>query len=240
MSAHKSMTIRFFIHSVAKRAKATALLDSGATENFMNLSYAKWLKLPIKELAQPRKLFNVDNTENVSGELRHYTDLQVQTGSKTTKLRFFLTHIGEQKAILGYLWFAANQPKIDWKQGWIDHTQLPIIFCTDNAKRAIFTPRWKNVPRPTNRDRYFIGSVTIHPKQTKTTQTNLPDEYKHHKKVFDEQKSQRLPCHTIWDHAIELLPDAPRSLPGRLLPLTQEEIMEVHKFVDEHLKRGTI
>ena len=83
MSARKSMTVRFFIHSVAKRAEATALLDSGATENFINLSYAKWLKLPIKELAQPRKLFNVNNTENVSRELKHYTDLQVQTRSKT-------------------------------------------------------------------------------------------------------------------------------------------------------------
>ena len=159
------MTICFFIHSIAKRAEATTLLDSEATENFMNLSYTKWLKLPIRELAQPRKLFNVDNTENVSRELRHYTDLQIQTGSKTTKLQFFLTHIGEQKAILGYLWFAANQPKIDWKQGWINHTQLPIIFRADNAKRAVFTPRWKNVPCPTNYDRYFIGSVTIHPKQ---------------------------------------------------------------------------
>ena len=74
----------------------------------------------------------------------------------------------------------------------------------------------------------------------KTTPSNLPDEYKWHKKVFDEQKSQRLPHHTIWDHAIELLLNAPKSLLGRLLPLTQEEIMEVHKFVDKHLKRGTI
>ena len=72
------------------------------------------------------------------------------------------------------------------------------------------------------------------------TQANLPDEYKHHKKVFDEQKSQRLLHHMIWDHVIELLPNAPKSLLGQLLPLTQEEIMEVHKFVDEHLKRGTI
>ena len=128
MSAHKSMTVHFFIHSIAKRAEATILLDSKATENFMNLLYAKWLKLPIKELAQPRKLFNVDNTENVSGKLKHYTNLQMQTGSKITKLCFFLTYIGKQKAILGYPWFVANQPKIDWKQGWIDHTQLPIIF----------------------------------------------------------------------------------------------------------------
>ena len=186
------MTVHFFIHSIAKRAEATALLNSGATENFMNLSYAKWLKLPIKELAQPRKLFNIDNMENVSGELKHYADLQAQTGSKITKLCFFLTHIGEQKAILGYPWFAASQPKIDWKQGWIDHTQLPIIFQADNAKRAIFTPRSKNIPRPIQCDQYFIGSITIHPKDPKDTKTNLPEEYKQHK-VFDEQKSQRLP-----------------------------------------------
>ena len=91
MSACKSMTVCFFIHSVAKRAEATALLDLGATENFMNLSYTKWLKLPIKELTQPRKLFNIDNTENISEELKHYTNLQVQMGSKIIKLCFFLT-----------------------------------------------------------------------------------------------------------------------------------------------------
>jgi hypothetical protein len=39
-----------------------------------------------------------------------------------------LSNLGENKAILGYPWFAAMQPKIDWKRGWIDHSQLPIIF----------------------------------------------------------------------------------------------------------------
>ncbi len=58
--------------------------------------------------------------------------------------------------------------------------------------------------------------------------------------MFSEEESQRLPRHTIWDHAIELLPGAPASLPGRLLPLTQSEIAEAQKFVAEHLKRGTI
>jgi hypothetical protein len=42
------MTIQFYAHSIAKRAKGTALIDSGATENFLNLTYAKWLQLPIK------------------------------------------------------------------------------------------------------------------------------------------------------------------------------------------------
>jgi hypothetical protein len=94
----------------------------------MNLAYAKWLRLPIKQMDEPKKLLNVDGTENKSGELKYYTDLAVQIGGTHTTLRFYLSDLGEQKAILGYPWFAAVQPNIDWKKGWIDHTQLPIIF----------------------------------------------------------------------------------------------------------------
>src|SRR6267142_2810289 len=83
---------------------------------------------PIKRLLQPRTLLNVDRTENRSGRLEFYTDLQVQTGTNISNLRFFLSDLGEHKAILGYPWFAVVQPKIDWKKGWIDHTQLPIIL----------------------------------------------------------------------------------------------------------------
>ena len=44
----------------------------------------------------------------------------------------------------------------------------------------------------------------------------------------------------MWDHAIELLPNAPKSLAGRLLRLPQDEIREIDKFTAEHLQRGTI
>ena len=81
------MTIRFYIHSIAKRAESITLLDSGATENFMNLSYAKWLRLPIKQLVQPRPLLNVDGTENKSGKLQYYTDLDVQIGRASCRER---------------------------------------------------------------------------------------------------------------------------------------------------------
>ncbi len=116
------MTLQFFVHSITKRAKAIALVNSSATKNFMNLTYAKWLQLSIKQMEEPRKLLNVDSTENKSGELKYYTDLQVQTGTNYTNLHFYLTELGEQKAIMGYPWFAATQPKIDWKCEWINHT----------------------------------------------------------------------------------------------------------------------
>jgi hypothetical protein len=81
ISNRKSMTIRTFLHTRSKRAETIALLDSGATENFMNLDYAKYLRVPIQRLKEPRKLFNVDGTPNKSGELLYFTDLQTQTGA---------------------------------------------------------------------------------------------------------------------------------------------------------------
>jgi len=47
------MTVRTYVHTIAKHAEMIALLDSGATENFINLTYARWLRIPIKRLSQP-------------------------------------------------------------------------------------------------------------------------------------------------------------------------------------------
>jgi hypothetical protein len=44
----------------------------------------------------------------------------------------------------------------------------------------------------------------------------------------------------IWDHAIELLPNAPNTLLAHLLPLNCIEQEEMQKFLKEHLWQGTI
>src|SRR5712672_3177737 len=126
------MTIRTYIHSSHKRAESSALLDCGATENFMSIDYAKWLRLPIKRLSAPRPLFNVDGTTNRTGDLLFYSDLKMKTGPITKIMRFFLTDLGHHRVILGYPWFAANQPKIDWAKGWIDVSHLPVVISPPN------------------------------------------------------------------------------------------------------------
>ena len=133
--AKKSINVRIYLHSHSKRAKTQALLDSGATENFMTLDYAQHLHLPIKELNKPQMLYNVDGTIDKAGIIKYCTDLKVQTGTNHTWMRFFLSNLGQHQLILGYPWFAAVQPKVDWKQGWIDITQLPIVIqAIDTAK----------------------------------------------------------------------------------------------------------
>ena len=127
------MQLHVFIHLSQKRAETTVLLDSGATENFISMEYAKELRLPIKCLQWLQPVYNVDRTRNKNGDIEHYTDLEMQTGNQRVWLHFFLTNLANQKAILGYPWFAAMQPKIDWAWGWINSNQLPLILHTRKA-----------------------------------------------------------------------------------------------------------
>src|SRR5579864_9418647 len=124
------MTVRTYVNSAQKRADTVALLDSGATENFIHTDYAYAMRLPLKRLMVPRQVFNVDKTRNKNGDITHYTDLVVRTGERKVTMRFFLTNLGEQRLILGYPWFAAMQPHIDWVRGRIEYEQLPIVLTT--------------------------------------------------------------------------------------------------------------
>jgi len=236
------MNLQFYIHSKSKRAEALALIDSGATENFMNLKYTKYLQLPIKCLEELRSLFNIDRTMNKSRSLEYYTDLQVQTGSQRTNLRFFLTDLGKNKAILGYPWFAAVQPHINWKNGWVNHSQLPIILRSPNATKARFIPQQINHPNTHQTDQYFIGRIVIDPvkQSTPSELDKIPEQYCQYSRVFSKEASHEFPPSCIWDHAIELKPGAPASLPGKLIPLSQPELTKLRKFVKKHLGRGTI
>ena len=180
----------------------------------------------------------MDGTQNKSGDLRYFADLDVQTGTQRTKLCFFLTNLGDNKAILGFPWFAAVQPRIDWRRGWIDHSQLPIIFRANDAAKARFIPRTINQPKPIHHDQIYIGRVIVEPSPNETSK--IPLQYQQYSRVFSEDTSHEFSPSRLWDHTIELKPGAPASLPAKLIRLSQPELEELRGFIQEHLKRKTI
>ncbi len=176
------MTLHVYLHSKLKRAKTIALLDLGATENFMSLDYAKHLHLPIKTLKEPRKLFNVDGTPNKAGDLKYYTDLGTRTGTSTQTLRYFLSDLEDSRVILGYPWFTTAQPKIDWARGWIAHDQLPIVLRLIDAAKAQFLPRQATAQR---------GIITTR-KHTPCRSDNVSLQYRNYRDVFEQRRGKGL------------------------------------------------
>jgi hypothetical protein len=134
----------------------------------MSLEYTKWAGLPISTMPRPRNLFNVNSTLNKLGSLKHYTDLTVQTRMHCVQMRFFLSNLGVNKIILGYPWFAAFHPKVDWARGWIDVTNLPIVTRTDDAAQIWFLLR-----RDTPCHRYYNGPDSPRVKTSRSTKVTM-------------------------------------------------------------------
>jgi hypothetical protein len=60
-------------------ANKKALVDSGATNNFMHPVFTKRMGLGLWELPNLKKIFNINNTTNKSGMITHFLDLDVCT-----------------------------------------------------------------------------------------------------------------------------------------------------------------
>jgi hypothetical protein len=59
-------------------AEKKALVDSGATENFIDWQLTKALKVQIILLPCPQKVYNVDGMENKAGVIEKHVKLWVQ------------------------------------------------------------------------------------------------------------------------------------------------------------------
>jgi hypothetical protein len=55
------MHVPVLIHTSYFMANKKALVDSGATDNFMHPAFAKRMGLGLRELLTPKNIFNIDN-----------------------------------------------------------------------------------------------------------------------------------------------------------------------------------
>jgi hypothetical protein len=91
-------------------ANKQVLVDSGATDNFMHPAFATKMGLGLCELPTPKKIFNINNTNNKSGKITHYLDLDITTKGIHKEMRFLITDIGNEDLLLGYPWLASFEP----------------------------------------------------------------------------------------------------------------------------------
>ncbi len=98
----------------------TALLDSGAMDNFIDHRTTKQLGIQTEALEQPIRLTNVDGTTNQAGRIERYCEMTIQSGHQRSLTRFYETSLGEDRIIFGYPWLRAFNPQIDWEKGKVE------------------------------------------------------------------------------------------------------------------------
>jgi len=82
--------VQVSLQSAHLHADLQALLDSGATDNFLNPLVVNQFNLPMIELPKSRVVRNVNGTKNRSGSITHATKLEVQYQNHTVPLLFLI------------------------------------------------------------------------------------------------------------------------------------------------------
>ena len=189
VSAIKGITTHFTFLSKRGRADERALVDSSATENFIDHSMVRRLGIGTRKLPVPRRIFNVNGTENIAGRLTKFCTLRVCKGLENHLRTFYITTLGEDRAILGYPWLRTFNPRINWEEGKVLGPEIRIETCgLGKQRRAVLgrvlmaarrDPAWENgyevIIMATSA--HMSQQWAIDANKCKQTVPTLPDQY---------------------------------------------------------------
>ena len=111
------LKLDFAFKTISKTAEETTLINSGATENFIDIEVWKALKIGRFRLAKTIPVHNVDGSINKNGNIDSYVWLKVKFKKEEKNMKFYLTSIRKECFILGYPFLETFNPAVDWKSG---------------------------------------------------------------------------------------------------------------------------
>jgi len=176
----------------------------------------------------------------------------VCTGTETKILKFLITNLGKDEVILRYPWLTAFEPVIHWKDATLDKQCQPIIVSSIQVEAqtaTIYTQEeWEEINEEKEGPYAMLRKTTTASelaqkamdKTPKTFEQMVLEEYRRHERTFNEKESHRFPPERPWDHAIELVPDAPKAFDCKIYPMARGEEDSLWEFIKEQLEKGYI
>jgi hypothetical protein len=196
-----------------------ALIDSGATGNFLDLGLLSLANFPLQQLLKPIQAYNVEGSTNRKGTILWKTKIPMLPFQKTNGLELMIVSLGRRQIILGMPWLKSQNPRIDWQANTHSFPDSPTPISDDHMTPQCYLLRWLglNVDQELSRlhsQQYSsedgappsecLPQVMEYINNTTTKEVVIPDWCKDFEDVFSERTHDRLPPHHSYDHTIEL------------------------------------
>ncbi len=193
-----------------------AMIDSGATGNFLDLSFAKELGIPTQLLPHPQAVTALDGRPLKPGRVTEASQsLRLTIHQHQQEETFYLIDSPKYPVILGHPWLCRHNPWIDWSAGTIlrrgSTCHLPCLS-------------------PSAPSSEFQESVDL---------SQVPSSYHQFKAVLSKSRATSLPPHNPYDCAVELLPGS-CPLRDRIFSLSSPERTAMDTYIKESLAAGII
>jgi transposase InsO family protein len=239
---HLTATVR--LRGTGDWVERVALIDSGATFNFISQLCAKEIEAPLTGNTPPA-------IRTLDGQpLQTYGSHLVRTVMRDTRgkeadadVNYLAASMVGYDVILGMPWLKQQDPDIRWSDGaWRLRNRRaegePPEVILDSRDALAATLQKDDVqgylvavtdytPQP-HRGGYLMAAEEVH----------IPTAYSYLKKVFSKEAAEQLPMHGPQDHAIELDGGSPTF--GPLYNLSATELGVLREYIDENLAKGFI
>ena len=238
------MVVTISIQAGAAWRQLQALVDSGATYNFISQLAVKELDLDGSPPTHSR-ICTLDGNA-LHTYLMHSVAFSIVDGAgEAHQLTQDLigADIRGYDVILGMPWLKEQNPNIDFAS----NTWRPREAPESKSKPTIALldgPAFGQVAAAERSHVYaaFVTDYTPAPAGSAhamaTIDVAIPPEYQDYKPVFSKAAAEALPPHGPQDHAIDLEGGHPKH--GPVYPLSANELKVLRDYIDENLQRGFI
>uniref|UniRef100_A0A803T7I9 Gypsy retrotransposon integrase-like protein 1 n=1 Tax=Anolis carolinensis TaxID=28377 RepID=A0A803T7I9_ANOCA len=191
-----------------------AMIDSGATNNFIDREYADSLGLQYHDFKNARVVQAIDGRPLKTGPVSQWSEpTRMWIREHMEEISFFVTEVPHFPVILGIPWLTLHDPSISWSNREL---QFASKYCQNHC----------------------LVAKVCHATDTEPIIT-LPKKYSEYWDVFNEKEAEKLPPHRPYDCAIDLVEGAPIPR-GHLYSLTEPEQEALREFIETNLRKGFI
>ncbi len=118
-----------------------AMIDSGATEDFIDQGLCDKYEIPTRETKKPREVYLADGQPSDIGPITHTAETTMTIGSHQEYATFQAANLEHHEAILGIPWLRKHNPRINWANGQITFdSNLCINRCLERSPTVETVP----------------------------------------------------------------------------------------------------
>ncbi len=199
-------------------------------------------------MAAPIPIYNADGTKNSGGAITKYAEIRLMIGDHTEQIDLAIMELGDRQIFHGHNWLNRHNPIINWKTGGLTFARCQCHKTPFVLPDADPDDKWDEELEEgeTILAIDFTQAILIHAhhanadKKSKTFEEMVPDWCRDFIDLFDKDNFDELPEPKMWDHTIELIPNASTNLDCKVYPLNRNEQAELDKFLDKNLSSGWI
>jgi hypothetical protein len=241
--------------------RTVALLDTGATANFISKSFAGKTRISLQKKKQSYQLTvaNGEGMPNSKGITYETTPIRITIQQHNEVLKFDVLEMATHDFILGMPWLKMNNPIIDWNKKTLKMKGGSIVRAWQPTRirdGPVDEETWNmyqgmHIIQAPNKDdsRQKRSALTSTPTGESGSNVkgegddeplDIPEEYQQWEPLFREgSKSDALPQHQAWDHKIPLMPGKEPTF-GPIYQLSENELKVLDQYLKDNVAKGFI